>query len=97
MCPPRARCRSCMTCCRSRWDGPTACGCRELGHLMRPATRTDLTDRCINARPRAALHHVPGRPFDHSDETGSATSSTSTCRVTSRSVTCRRMSTARWN
>ena len=43
-------------------------------------TRTDLTGRCINARPRAALPHVPGQPFGRSDETGSVASSTSTCR-----------------
>ena len=32
------------------------------------------------ARPRAALHHAPARPSGRYDETGSAASSTSTCR-----------------
>ena len=44
------------------------------------STRTDLTDHSINAHPRAALRHVPTQPSGRYDETGSAASSTNTCR-----------------
>jgi hypothetical protein len=44
------------------------------------STRTDLTDHSINAHPRAALRHVPKQPTVRYDETGSAASSTNTCR-----------------
>ena len=43
-------------------------------------TPTARTDHCISARPRAALPHVPARPSGRYDETGSAASSTNTCR-----------------
>ena len=43
-------------------------------------TGTVRTDRCISTRPQAALPHAPKRPSGRSDETGSAASSTSTCR-----------------
>ena len=43
-------------------------------------TRTGLTDRCINARPQAPLPRSPEQPSGRCDETGSAASSTSTCR-----------------
>ena len=60
-------------------------GPRHLDAVLREyrrsiTTRTDLTDHCINARPRAALRHAPARPSGRYDETGSAASSTSTCR-----------------
>ena len=45
--------------------------------LQRPPT-SPIT--AISARPQAALRHVPARPSGRSDETGSAASSTSTCR-----------------
>jgi hypothetical protein len=40
----------------------------------------DLTDHSINADPRAAACHIPTRPSGRYDETGSAASSTNTCR-----------------
>jgi hypothetical protein len=43
------------------------------------------TDRWLNVRPRALPHHPPEPPFGRCDATGSAVSSTSTCR--SRDVT----------
>src|SRR4051794_28232751 len=44
------------------------------------STRTDLTDHSINARPWAAACDIPTRPSGRYDETGSAASSTNTCR-----------------
>jgi hypothetical protein len=44
------------------------------------STSTDLTDHSINAHPRAALRHAPEHPSARYDETGSADSSTNTCR-----------------
>ena len=46
-------------------------------HLQRPPP-APIT--AINARPRAAPRHAPERPSGRYDETGSAASSTSTCR-----------------
>jgi hypothetical protein len=42
--------------------------------------RTARTDHSINAHPRVALRHVPAQPSGRYDETGSAASSTNTCR-----------------
>src|SRR4051812_20091238 len=44
------------------------------------STRTARTDHSINAHPRAALRHVRAQPSGRYDETGSAASSTNTCR-----------------
>ena len=45
-----------------------------------PTLPTARIDHCINARPWTTPRDPPGQPSTCSDETGSAASSTSTCR-----------------
>jgi putative transposase len=59
-------------------------GPRHLDVVLREYVQHFNTHRphrsSINAHPRAALRHAPARPSGRYDETGSAASSTSTCR-----------------
>ena len=66
----------------SRLTSPTSipCSCAASTCMCSISTHTDLTDHSINAHPRAALRHVPTQPSGRYDETGSAASSTNTCR-----------------
>jgi hypothetical protein len=51
-----------------------------LREYVQHSTRTARTDHSINAHPRAALRDVLTQPSGRYDETGSAASSTNTCR-----------------
>jgi transposase InsO family protein len=49
-------------------------------NMRSTATPTARIDHCTNARPPTTPRDTPARPFTCSDESGSATSSTSTSR-----------------
>ena len=76
----RARCGESRT--AGSGSGPGKRAGRKTGTAPRTdfTTGTDLTDHCINVRPRAALPHTPVRLSGRYDETGSAASYTNTCR-----------------